>query len=285
MTFSVSRRPSSSFPSSSSSSFLLFFTLFLLFTFVHPSEGMIDRDGSIECSPNDGLFPAWSFQYEKGGYYSIEIALEQGDWLKHNTTVQVLLMTESQLDPVRSASMEDVCQSTTFNYVGTLWQVTLGANHPTMGEVTIESMPTSDWVRLLILNCDSDEFHFTYNDVAYNPGFEYLSMSQVPYKLLYRAVSHNTRTHACTPYDDILLTDDVVDSLISSVCVLSLIVVGVVLFVLPVYVHLVYFRLSLVSSLICLSSLEYSSPVSDGPLPIDEGRLLCAHTRVLARGK
>jgi hypothetical protein len=152
--------------------------------------GMIDTDQSISCSSDDSFFPAWSFEFASGGSYTLKLTLQPGGWSANNSTVQVMLATESQLDPMRSASMDDVCASVPFSYSPVLWQVQLGSDMDTTAQLTIDSMPSSDWVRLLVLNCDGDNFDFTYSDVAINPGGEYLSESDVPYKKMYLGQIH-----------------------------------------------------------------------------------------------
>lgn len=148
-------------------------------------HGMIDSDQRIDCSSDDGFYPTYAFEFAKGGTFTLNLTLLDGGWRANNNTVQILLATEAQLDPIRSASMDDVCASTIFNYAPTLWQVQLGSGAATSAAFTRLTIPVNDWVRLLVLNCDGDEFHLVYSDVAMNPGGEYLSMSEVPYKKLY----------------------------------------------------------------------------------------------------
>lgn len=152
-----------------------------------PCAAMIDNGRSIGVSPSDNFFSAWQFEFAVGGTYDLSIELLPGDWIAHNTSIQILVATDAQLDPIRSASMNDVCADVPFNYGLTLWQTQLGANDPSvLHRHVVIPMGQRDWVRLLVLNCDQDDFQLSYSDVAMNPDGEYLSLSEVPYKMLFR---------------------------------------------------------------------------------------------------
>jgi hypothetical protein len=157
----------------------------LVLPLVRRAHGMIDTDQHIDCGSDDGFFPTWSFEFAAGGTLAMNMTLLPGGWSTNNHTIQVLLCSESQMDPIRSASMDDVCKADRFNFSPTLWQTTLGSDEATSVAFDNLTIPVSDWVRLLVLNCDGDEFHLVFDDVAMNPGGEYLSMSEVPYKKLY----------------------------------------------------------------------------------------------------
>ena len=153
-----------------------------------PCAAMIDN-GRISVSSSDNFFQAWQFEFAVGGTYDLTIELAQGDWVAHNTSIQILVATDAQLDPIRSASMNDLCADVPFDFGPSppLWQTQLGANDPSvLRRHVVIPMTSRDWVRLLVLNCDQDDFVLEYSDVAMNPGGEYLSLSEVPYKMLFR---------------------------------------------------------------------------------------------------
>lgn len=148
-------------------------------------RAMIDRDQTVHCSSGDDFFATWSFEFAAGGSYSLDLSLVPSESVTvRNRTVQILLATDAQLSPIRSATMEDVCKSSDFNYSPVTWVARLGAGMSLDASVRL-SLPTKDWLRLLVLNCDADSFTMHYSSVAMNPGGEYLSLSQVPYKTVY----------------------------------------------------------------------------------------------------
>lgn len=150
-------------------------------------RAMIDRDQTVHCSSGDDFFAAWSFEFAAGGSYSLDLSLVATESVSvRNRTVQVLLATDAQLSPIRSATMEDVCKSRDFNYAPVTWVARLGAAITLDASVQL-TLPSKDWLRLLVLNCDADSFTMHYSSVATNPGGEYLSLSQVPYKKVYAA--------------------------------------------------------------------------------------------------
>ena len=135
-------------------------------------------------SPHHSALFLFVFVFVVGGSYELQLQLDAGGWLASNSSVQVLVATDTQLEPMRSATMGDVCATMPFSYGQTLWQTVLGPGH-TSTSLSIPSMASKDWVRLLVLNCEADTFDIGYSDVAVNPGGEYLSLSEVPYKSLF----------------------------------------------------------------------------------------------------
>jgi len=185
------------------SSTLVLSTLVLIlssFT-LSPVHGMIDRDVHVHVSKTDGLFIAWSFEFASNGSLNLDVQLQPSDATSvRNHTLQFMLMTDGQVDPVRSSSMEEICQHVPFNFVETTWQAQLGmgteshdppppsisAHFPDHASVHLNTNRT-EWLHLLVLNCDEDSFDFTYSAIAINPGGDYLSVSDQPYKKLYMA--------------------------------------------------------------------------------------------------
>jgi hypothetical protein len=153
----------------------------------HESSAMIDTNVDLSCSSDDSFFAAWSFEFAAGGSYTlISLTLKPSDsWLVRNNTVQVMLATDSQLDNIRSASMDDVCANFPFNYSPVMKNWVMGTGYDNPVRWAIPDILSKDWYRLLVLNCAGDSFDMVYSDVAVNPGGEYLSLSEVPYKPLF----------------------------------------------------------------------------------------------------
>lgn len=178
---------SSSTPTStpSSSSFLS------LFPHVTPVSGMID-DFHVHVSERDQFFSIWSFEFGRDATYSLSLTLANTpSTLNANSSLQVLFCSDSSIDSVRSASFDDVCASNTFNYVNCTWQVKLGSalarNEPTdLYSTTFNyTIQYTDFYRLLVLNCAQQTYDLYIQDIAINPGGEYLSLAEVPYKKLF----------------------------------------------------------------------------------------------------
>merc|ERR1719473_1281272 len=103
---------------------------------------------------------------------------------KHNKSIQFMLCTESQVEPLRNARLDDVCSTRPFNYVQTMWQVQMGLDYSKNGSL-YNIAPAQEWYHLLQLNCDMLNFEVRIDSTAVNPGGEYLSLAQVPFKTLY----------------------------------------------------------------------------------------------------
>jgi len=164
---------------------LALLVLLCLVLAARPARSMIDNDQSLSCASDDTFFSGWAFQYAKGGQYTlVSLTLLPGDsWQHRNHSVQVILATDTQLDPIRPMSMSEVCNT----LPEVTWSTKLGGSPsgPTTARYFLPSTE-ADWYRLLVLNCDGDSFDMRFSDVAVNPNGEYLSLSEVPYKPLYR---------------------------------------------------------------------------------------------------
>jgi hypothetical protein len=148
-------------------------------------SAMIDTDQSLHCAADDTFFSGWSFSFAEGGSYTlVALTLLPGpSWQHRNRTVQVMLATDAQLKPIRDLSMAQVCS----HAPEVVWSAKLGGGPDGTSTARFHLPYTQrDWYRLLILNCAADTFDFRFSDIAVNPGGEYLSLSQVPYKSLFR---------------------------------------------------------------------------------------------------
>lgn len=100
----------------------------------------------------------------------------------------MLYATDEQIAPVRSAPLWQDCATPTFSWTPVLVGTTLGAPPFYTQTLTLNwTAETTDWYRVLQLNCANESFALNLNFVAVNPGGEYLSLSDVPYKALYVA--------------------------------------------------------------------------------------------------
>jgi len=111
--------------------------------------------------------------------------LPSDSWHERNNSVQVLLATDSELVPIRSASMEQVCATPSFTFSHVTKSVQLGAPPLDYHASFVVPSTQGDWYRLVVLNCHADEFQMTYSDIAINPDGNYLSLAEQPYERLF----------------------------------------------------------------------------------------------------
>jgi hypothetical protein len=164
-----------------STSFSTSFILLFLFS----AHAMISVDDQINVESKERFSVLWSFEFAVGGSLNMKILMDNTTSMQQpNNSIQFLFCTDRQIDPLRSARLEDVCGTPTFNFVPCVWQGQLGLEYGLSTSFSYNAT-TESWYRLLQLNCPAGEYSGKLTYVAQNPGGEYLSLSEVPFKTLY----------------------------------------------------------------------------------------------------
>lgn len=146
---------------------------------------MIEKNQEISISTHEEFTIVWSFEFAVGGELDMTIKLQNsGGATRVNHSIQFLLCTDAEIEPLRNAQFSDVCAKPRFDYVQCKWQENMGLGHDmkTRHKLIADSR---DWYRLLQLNCKKDTYLGSYDLTAINPGGEYLSLAEVPYKMLF----------------------------------------------------------------------------------------------------
>jgi uncharacterized membrane protein YgcG len=157
--------------------------LFLCLGGFFPVKAMIGTGEKISISSRNHFDIIWSFEFGDGGKLNMTTNLDNTSSANdEGFFLQLMFCTESQVEPLRSATFDDVCKPDhEFNCES---QFALGKANGTMRQLDYTDLHRS-WYHLLQLNCDKVSWQLTLDYVAVNPGGEYLSLSQVPYKTLF----------------------------------------------------------------------------------------------------
>lgn len=103
--------------------------------------------------------------------------------LGKNQTLQFLFCRDFNLSPLRTSTIEQVCTTPLLTAVSCLWQTQIDNSRPS-ADLAIKA-PSKDWYYLLQLNCQNIPYHLRIKYFAENPDGEFLSLSDVPFKLLF----------------------------------------------------------------------------------------------------
>ncbi len=127
----------------------------------------------------------WAFQFDHGGSLKLNITLDNTlSVLQPNHSIQYMFVNDAEIAPLKTARFSDVCSTFNFDFVQTEFLQRLGAV-PYDQFVSYENNSTEKtWLYLLQLNCEEEEMSGYLDYIAMNPGGEYLSLSEVPYKKL-----------------------------------------------------------------------------------------------------
>lgn len=140
----------------------------------------------VNVKDSDSFSALWQFQFASGGRLDLDVQLAQSDQLMQpNNTIQILLMSKQEIQPLQKATLEGVCAKPNFSFAPTIWQVPLGGG--VLFSASFEhNWNTSEVVYLLQLNCHRVAGKVSVNLIAVNPGGEYLSLEEVPFEYLFK---------------------------------------------------------------------------------------------------
>jgi len=156
----------------------------------HQCSAMIIDNAKFTVTEDDRFTILWSFEFGAGGQLNFSVKMDDTPSLhQQNTSLQLLWCAEPAINVLRKAHFADVCASTTFDYVGCEWQTQLGQGYPGNNTSFNWRAPNRGWYRLLQLNCQQTKYSGAVSLVAVNPGGEYLSLADVPFKSLSLASS------------------------------------------------------------------------------------------------
>lgn len=150
-------------------------------------------------SPNVRMTPfpvmqitrVWGFKFAEGGtlHLTMSVGTNHAISALSNRSVQLLLCTDKQIGIMSSfAFFNKVCRADEIGYRSpcivqkSIKEGSIG--HHNDWNVLFEA-PSTDWYQLFFANCPQATFTATANINAQNPGGEYLSLSEVPYPMLY----------------------------------------------------------------------------------------------------
>lgn len=155
----------------------------LLLLALQSVAGMIESFVMSLDNKEDTFSIVWSFEFAAQGKLDLTASLLEDPTLR-NRSLQLLLCTDAQMDLLRSTRLSDVCTVKPFDYLEPERQMSLGLGVGSQHSWHVVAQDVM-WLRLLQLNCDSDTWKVQVDLVAVNPGGEYLSLSQVPFKLVW----------------------------------------------------------------------------------------------------
>jgi hypothetical protein len=140
-------------------------------------------ENSWSINAHEGFSRLFLFEYAAGGTLAMTVTVEPPSVSGSN--LQFLLLTGDQLDPILKLQLSDICETPQYSGPNE-WQETLGDGFPLQGRTPDNfTVTTSDWYYLYALNCNQSVLSGSLSYIAMNPNGEYLSMSEVPYKLMY----------------------------------------------------------------------------------------------------
>jgi len=141
------------------------------------------EDLSYSLTSSDQFSILWSFQFGSEGYISVS---GDGSSIPSNQYEQVLFVSEDQLSPLRSVSVSKACSTSILNKDTTFDYIIDKENRHFEFNYTVSK---SQWYYILQLNCNSTSYSLSMHLEAINPGGEYLSLSDVPFKFMYVATA------------------------------------------------------------------------------------------------
>lgn len=164
---------------------LFLYALFACFlcALVPVCEAMKVENELLSISSSQHFQIVWDFEFDKGGQMDFRSELVASNKIA-NTSLQLIFCSEEQMQPLENVRVQDVCISETFDTVECIWQGQFGVSYDTVGAFNY-TIPERGWYKLLQLNCDTIDWEVQLDYVAVNPGGEYLSLSDVPFKLTF----------------------------------------------------------------------------------------------------
>jgi hypothetical protein len=142
---------------------------------------------SFSISGSDQFSILYQFEFAIGGTIHAKLTPSE---IPANKSAQFLYCSDTQLNPLKSETMKQVCEATVFNSAECDWQTIIwnnDTNHASNAtSITFErTAKTKDWYYILQLNCLETSYQLQLDYVTVNPDGEYLSLSEVPYKFTF----------------------------------------------------------------------------------------------------
>jgi len=157
------------------------FSLFMIILLYANSCTALIETKYFKLSPKEYLPTLWEFKFAKDGTVKIDFHKENAQISSVNSSIQFLLCVADQISEEHSNLLlsRAICQGKvrpcTKQQVlkpGSSWPLRF-------------TIPSTDWYKITMANCPGKEFSGSLNIVAQNPGGEYLSLSEVPYPMVY----------------------------------------------------------------------------------------------------